>query len=299
MPKPKPETTVTDLTPHHADSLANPEAGVMASMTKAAEQLRAMLVVAHAKPRDEARAMVRLNRSLARPGFAEDVTYRFPRGGKEIVGPSVYLAREFARCFGNFHSGVDIISIGEEDVQIEGFCLDLETNYRVSLQARFKKLIQRKRNGKTVWEVPDERDLRELINRHGAIAQRNAILQCIPPDLVDMAVETAGETLRGSVKEEDYENCVKFFDKEFSVPLEELEAYLGVRKPEWGPQHILKLRQVTRSLKDGFSRVGEFFFKGSKEGVEEADAPDMSQVESEADLDKADGDLFSQEGGNA
>ncbi len=44
----------------------------------------------------------------------------------------------------------------------------------------FRKKIQRKRDGQTVWVTPDERDLRELTNKRGAILERNCLLKLQP-----------------------------------------------------------------------------------------------------------------------
>jgi len=267
------------------------QAGAMAKMSEGAEQFKARLIVANAMPRDLQVCMIRLNQSLMRPGFAKDVTYRFPRGGSEISGPSVYLAREFARCFGNFDAGVNIISVDSEQVHIEGFCIDLETNYKIVSQAKFKSLIQRKRNGTTQWVKPDERDLRELINKHGAVAMRNAILQCIPPDLVEEAIATATDTLEKGVKPEDYDKAVQWYEEKSLVPLEELEKFLGVKRGEWAPQHLIRLRQVRKTIDDGYAQVGEFFFKGDSAKAEEGEVS-VGDVEAEADQDKNDGDIL-------
>lgn len=282
---------MADLNKHHANALEGIQAGAMAKMSEGAEQFKARLIVANAMPRDLEICIIRLNQSLMRPGFAKDVTYRFPRGGSEISGPSVYLAREFARCFGNFDAGVNIISVDDEQVHIEGFCMDLETNYRIVSQAKFKSLIQRKKGGATHWVKPDERDLRELINKHGAVAMRNAILQCIPPDLVEEAIATATDTLEKGVKPEDYDKAIEWYEKKQLVPLEELEKFLGVKRNEWGPQHLIRLRQVRKTIEDGYAQVAEFFFKGDSGKAEEAEVS-VGDIEAEADQDKRDGDLF-------
>ena len=56
---------------------------------------------------------------------------------------------------------------------------------------------------RTEWTVPDERDLRELTNRRGAICVRNAILALVPPDLVEDAMATADQTLEALLAEQD------------------------------------------------------------------------------------------------
>src|SRR5690606_35974269 len=86
--------------------------------------------------------------------------------------------------------------VDDEQVHIRGYALDLETNTYAEAEDRFAKLIQRKRNGRTQWVEPDERDLRELVNRRGAICVRNAILQVLPADVIEDALRQSEETLR-------------------------------------------------------------------------------------------------------
>jgi len=74
-----------------------------------------------------------------------------------------------------------VVSLTDEHVHIRGFAIDLETNASTEYEDQFKRLVQRKgRDGETHWVQPDERDLRELIGRRGAILVRNAILSYTP-----------------------------------------------------------------------------------------------------------------------
>ena len=68
--------------------------------------------------RDEATAVARLDAALRRPNFADKAAYRYPRGGTTVEGPSIYLARELARVFGNIRHGVEILAVTPTEVHI-------------------------------------------------------------------------------------------------------------------------------------------------------------------------------------
>lgn len=164
--------------------------------------LQASAGLARQNPRDEMNAWNKLLKACEREGFAEDALYVFPRGGKSIEGPSVNLAREAARLWGNIWVIAPlIVTDTAEERKIRVLVWDLETNQRREAEDCFAKLIQRKAEGEdgkkiTRWVVPDERDLRELTNRRAAILERNCILHLLPHDMVEGSVEQVKRTLR-------------------------------------------------------------------------------------------------------
>ena len=158
------------------------ELSVAGSTAKQQAEIQAAVVMARRYPRDEGMAIDRIKTACKRPAFADAAAYRYPRGKKRdgtpnmIVGPSINLAREMGRCFGNIRVGQDVLRDDDETRLIEAYAWDLETNYRTTEQVQFKKLIYRKKDG---WVQPDERDLRELTNRLGAIAKHLAGADCL------------------------------------------------------------------------------------------------------------------------
>jgi len=155
------------------------ELNTAALTASAVQELQATIAVVLQFPRDERKAWEGLLATCQRPAFAEKATYKFPRGNADVTGPSVNLAREAARVWGNIRYGVDILRDDEHSVHLRGWAWDAQTNNKTSLDASFRKLIYRKKGG---WVKPDERDLRELINRHGAFLERNCLLKLLPLD---------------------------------------------------------------------------------------------------------------------
>lgn len=242
-------------------------AGELAAVTREQTEIQSAIVAAKRFPRNEQQAFLKAVKSFTRASMAENATYNFPRGGKSIEGPSVDCARELARVWGNVRYGVRVVSQDAERLHIKAYALDLETNTYVEAEDEFSKLIQRKDRGtgETRWVQPDERDLRELMNRRGAIAVRNCILQVLPSDLVDDVLKTAKATLQKDAShalEKSREDVVKqlvvAFDK-VGVSVGMLEQYLGHKLDVVNPEEVAGLRTIHQSLREGVAKREEFF----------------------------------------
>ena len=240
-------------------------AGVLAMVAQTEGEIKGMMILARQFERDVNKAFAKSLQHCKRPAFAQEAMYVFPRAGTKIEGPSVKLARALAASWGNIRTGFRIASMDEEYVHLLGFCLDLETNTWQEYPSKFKRLVQRKRDGKTAWVRPDERDLRELIGRHGAICERNAILKVLPPDLVGDAVATVRKTLELAASgeiEEDREKALRSIIVGFHsllVTKEHLEDYLEHPIEAISPEELADLRGVYRSISEGNSRADEHF----------------------------------------
>jgi hypothetical protein len=248
------------------------QAGTVAAVAREEAELKAAIVLARSAPRDEAAAYTRIMKSCERPAFAEGALYRFPRGGQSVEGPSVDLAREMARCWGNIRYGLRIVTEDDDRVHIKGYAFDLETNNCVEAEDKFAKLVMRKnrQTNRTEWVKPDERDLRELVNRRGAICVRNAILQLLPPDIVDDARDKVAETMKraasGEIKQ-DKAAAIRRMALAFSehgVTTEMLTEYLGHELALVNEDELAKLRGIFKSLADGVSKREEYFNVGEK-----------------------------------
>jgi hypothetical protein len=220
-------------------------------------EVKAAITVALKFPRNEDRAFQSLMRACSRSSFAEEVSYSFPRGGQDVTGPSIYLAREAARVWGNLRHGYNIISDTETARTIEAFAWDLETNTKITAQDSFEKLIFRKKGG---WVKPDERDLRELTNRRGAILKRNCILEILPKDLIEDAREQAVATLKKSA-EQDPDGARKKLLLAFggiNISAAMLEQYLKHPIATCSPSELAQLRQIFKSISDGNSSWDDY-----------------------------------------
>jgi hypothetical protein len=229
-------------------------------------EIQSAILTAKHFPRDENASFVKLTKSCSRPSFADAASYSFPRGGEQITGPSVNLAREAARCWGNIRYGVDQLPAEEGHIHLEAWAMDLEACNKVTAQDRFRKLIERKkRGGGTEWREPNERDLRELINRRGALQLRNCILQLLPVDLVEDALFTCDKTLEaastGQLKEDrsaTVRRLLKAFDQ-VAVTQQMIERHLGHAVADISPEEQAELRRIYTSMRDNNSTREDHF----------------------------------------
>ncbi len=253
-------------------------------------EIQGAIIVARNFPRNEDAAFQKLMKACQRSSFAEDAGYSFPRGESKVEGPSVNLAREAARVWGNIRYGLEVIRDDEESRQIRGWAWDMETNTKVTAEDDFQKLIQRKNRAthKTEWVSPDERDLRELTNRRGAILVRNCILQVLPKDLIEDAMAMSKQTLKAGA-EKDPEGERKKIILAFAslnVTVEMLERKLGHPIGQSSPTEIAELRTIFKSIDDGNSKWAEYVAEkaahdlGDVAKKSEATVPAAAQAES-------------------
>ena len=254
-------TTALALDEQHAKQHELQTTGAAAS---AQHEIQSAIIVAKKFPRNETACFQKLMIAASRASFAEDARYSFPRGDKEVTGPSVNLAREAARLWGNIRYGLYVVRDDEDTRLIRGWAWDVESNTKVEVEDDFKKLIQRKvKNGKpgeTVWLVPDERDLRELTNRRGAILLRNALLQVMPKDLIEDALYQCSKTLEKDAGEnpEAVRKRLLVDLGTFSVTVEQIEKALGHPFSQSTPAELTELRAICTSIKDGNSTWQEY-----------------------------------------
>lgn len=266
-----------------------PEGGLAVKGTEVQAEVQAAAVLAMQRPRDERASWDRIAKSCQRPGFADGAEYSYQRGDSNVHGPSVKLAREMARCWGNIRYGIRVLTMTAEEVQIEGWAWDLETNSRVSSEARFARKVQRRQGDQTVWVEADERNLRELVNKHGAIAVRNSILQLLPPDMVDEALKVARRTMSGAAQEKLEENRAEVVGKvtlawqAYDVTQAMLEKHLGRKAEEWTGEDVAKLRATYQSVRDGNTDVGEHFDVGAKRADDAAAELDQAAAGDDGD----------------
>lgn len=268
LPETGSTTTALDFASPH-EMVAATEVGTHGAIARVEAELKGAMVLAKQFPRDEEKAFLKIKKTCERPGFAEAATYAFPRGNKTVTGPSVDLAREMFKIWGNGLAGLRILSVTDEEIHIVGYAYDAETNTRFEAEDKFAKRHQRKVDAGggrmvTKWiTIEDERDLRELINRRGAICLRNAILQVLPADLVDAALERCRETKRkgagsGADRDEKIRKWLEWFSKK-GVSIEMIDRYLGHPTKDMSADEYAELVGIAKSMQDGNTKREDHF----------------------------------------
>lgn len=172
----------------------NHQATAMAMSAMATVELQMRMAMSFPRRPDDIHGLVAV--SCANPEFADVALYSFPKGGTTVSGPSVKLAEEMARHWGHVNSGFFVVMDSEDQRTIRAWAWDLQTNYRRDSDITFAKKVQRRRNGQTVWETPDEKDLQMLTMAKAAVGVRNMLLALMPDQLKRDAVSWCRQTLQ-------------------------------------------------------------------------------------------------------
>jgi hypothetical protein len=228
---------------------------------RAIAEAQGKLVIAKRFPRDQAAAYERLMESCSRRGLAEEAIYSFPRGGQTVEGPSIRLAEELARCWGNIDYGIRELSRREGESEMEAYAWDLETNTITSQKFTVKHIRDRsaQRGGNAV--LTDERDIYEIGANMGARRLRARILAIIPGDLADAAVRRCRATLDGD-SETPLADRVRTLVAEFGklgVKTAHIEQRIGKKLDAMLPEDLTDLRGIFRSMRDGLSSASDWF----------------------------------------
>ena len=220
--------------------------------SRAAAEVQAAVIVAQQCPRDEQAALAAMRDSCRQMRLAERAFYRFPRGGQTVSGPTVHLARELARVWGNVQYGIAELSRDDEHGQSEmqAWAWDLQTNTRSS-QVFIVPHVRDKKG--PVERLKDMRDIYENNTNAGARRLRQAIWSILPPWLVEEAEEICAATLKdgaGVPLPKRISGAVDKFGGRGISP-ERLEQRLGRPRSKWTEHDVAQLGVIWKSLERG------------------------------------------------
>jgi hypothetical protein len=222
------------------------------TQTTAVEQARAVAEVAAAVqvaqqcPRDIRRAWADMEAACGRLGLAERAFYKVPNRGQ---GPSVHLARELLRIWGNGDAGVHELS--RDDTrgmsEVRAFAWDQQTNVR---QSRTFQVPHVRMVGKERKPLTDTTDVYLLNQNIGARAVRECIFAILPADYVAEAQALCRKTIeRGDGKPlpERIATMVARF-KDLGVSIAQIETKLGRKRGQWTAVDVADLAVVFGSI---------------------------------------------------
>jgi hypothetical protein len=257
---------------------------VAMAQSRQAQEVQAAMVVAKRFPRDEASAYGRIIKACQRKGLAEVATYAYTKGGTEVSGPSIRLAEAMAQAWGNLDFGIMELEQKNGESTVMAYCWDLETNTRQSkiFQVPHKIQLSEKRGG-GFKELTDPRDIYELVANQGARRVRACILGIIPGDIVEEAVAQCDKTMTtgNTVPLSDrLRKMALTFEEEFSVSIPMLEKRLGHKLDVTSEREFVTLKKIYVSLRDGMSKVEQWFEK--IDAVEKAEVSTAQNAPAEA-----------------
>jgi hypothetical protein len=230
---------------------------------RAVAEVAAAVQVARQFPRDMDRVISDVEEACADYELAREAFYQVQNRGQ---GPSVHLARELARIFGNFQYGVhemsrdDQANGGEGQSEVQAFAWDVERNTRQS--RTFQNPHVRMKDGRRVALI-DVQDIYLSNQNVGARAVREVILTELPKKLVRLAERLCRETLEagpeGSTLEGRRKEAIDAFAAGPKVTEAQLIRRLGKPVPQWTAQDIAELEVLYQSMRRGEITVDEAF----------------------------------------
>lgn len=236
---------------------------------RAVAEVKAQVIMARQFPRNPQYSMENILRECKRPTLADSAVYTFPRGKETVTGPSIRLAEMMARNWGNVTFGYEVLERKKDErgvgfSVIRTFAWDLETNTYISRQFELKHWRSTKTGG---YPITDDRDIYELEANMASRRMRACILQAIPGDVTQAAVDacryTSSSGLAEKMKDKNeraklISGTVRVYEK-MGISLADLEEYLGAKQADWNADNMLKLKELKNSIDDGVLPIGEVF----------------------------------------
>ncbi|MDO4243513.1 MAG: hypothetical protein Q4C85_07120 [Actinomyces sp.] len=245
--------TAAALTGHATGSEAT-----AVEQTRAVAEVQAAITVARACPRDLERARAEMQRSCAERALADRAFYAVKGLGS---GPSIHLARELARIWGNIDYGVR--EMRRDDVEgvseVQAYAWDQETNAR-TIRSFIVPHARTTRQGRQ--RLTDLGDIYRHNQNQGAKAVRECILAVLPTWLVQEAQDLCHATLRGQVVADGLDKAIEKSLAAFArlgVTQAMLEARVGRPRTAWSADDVARLRTDYTSLTRDGVPVAELF----------------------------------------
>jgi hypothetical protein len=221
------------------------------SQTTAVEQSRAVAQVlaayqrADVRPRDRRLAVQEMREVCALLPLAQRAFFSYSRGQGNVTGPTIHLARELARIWGNLDYGLGEMRRDDAGAysEMQAFALDLQTNVRVSTTFTVPHKRDRKK-GQEPDVLTDLRDIYENNANMGSRRVRAQLYAVLPKWFTDEAETLCRETLR---RGESGVTLVERIDKaivlcrDLGVNEKRLAARIGKPSASWTPDDVAEL----------------------------------------------------------
>lgn len=234
-----------------------------AQRSREVAEVQAAIVSAKQCPRDEVAAMNRILSACSRPSLANLAVYQFTRGG-DVSGPSIHLAKIIANAWGNIDYNWRILNESETHALVQTVAWDLESNVRAhrTFTVAFQR-VSRKGGQTVVTPLTEDRDRYECVANAAARRLRAAILDVIPADVIQAALEQVQATQEAEQKREgDVATRIATMIKKFAdigVDRATLEAFAGRKLESITPALFARLGQAYKAIAEGIQTVDDVF----------------------------------------
>ena len=240
--------------------------------TAAAAHAKAMVEAAYAiaqhRKRNIMQARTQILEACQRPEFARAAIYSKPVAGKTMQGPSIRMAEELVRSFGNIHISKNTIYEDHEKRAIAVTVTDLQNNLSYSGEIVLTKSVERKNvkpgtvvlgtrintygeKVNIVEATEDELAVKEAAQVSKMI--RTSGLRLIPADIVDDAMAEARRTMAKEDAVDPKAASKKMFDSfaGIGVTPDMIAGLLKHNRPQFDTAELARLRGMYAAIKAG------------------------------------------------
>lgn len=234
-----------DIVPASPFAAAATQATAIEQASRVAE-VQARVTVAQAVPRNIDRAQAAMREVCSTPALAQRAFFSYPKAGETVEGPSIKLAEELARVWGNLEFGLSELRRDDETGESEmmAFAWDVQHNTRTTRTFIVKHAIDTRKGRKRLSEL---RDITANNNNFGGRAMRECIYKVLPSWFRDEAERLCRETLASQASPEKIDSMVTAYGKA-NVTVAQLETKVGRSRSKWTPQDYAQLTTLYQSL---------------------------------------------------
>lgn len=248
----------TDTAPVSRAAIASQ--ATVVEQSRAVAEVQAAVLVAQQRPRNRAAAIAEMRDATAQMSVASRAYYRYRRGGENVTGVSIHLARELARCWGNIDYCIK--ELRRDDVKGESEMLahawDMQTNARASTTFIVPHVRDTRDGAKRLTET---RDVYENNANAGSRRLREQILAVLPSWFVEEAKANCDATLEnggGKPLQQRIADAIASFS-DAGVSVGQLESKLGRSSSDWTGHDVGQLGVIFQSIKRGEASVDDEF----------------------------------------
>lgn len=229
--------------------------------SRAIAEVQGAILVAQRCPRDVPGAVAAMRESCKQKTLADRAFFKFSRGGSAVSGPSVYLARELARTWGNVQYGVSEMRRDDGHGQSEmlAFAWDVQTNTRVETKFVVPHMRDTKQGAKP---LTDMRDIYENNANAGARRVRECIFSILPPWFVEEAKALCYKTIEdggGKPLPQRISDAIRVYSENLGITVDQLELRIERPSSKWTAHDVAQLSVTYQALQRGEIRKDDEF----------------------------------------